>query len=355
VIWNWKTQYWVNVTVSNGTPSMASQWVDQGTNISITVDPTNGYQFVGWEGDVSDSQTNDNPIILSADQPYCLTALCEPIQRIFVVNGDSDQKGTPTPYGYGTNIVNSHTVITNTVDAEVIEGGVEKYTCLGWLGTGSIVDNQNGGNTVIFTITNDTTLTWKWDVDYKLDVSSDSNGDTDTIGGWRDQNSVIAITAIPYTNYLFSHWTGDVLASKTNDNPLTVTMNQPRNIMAHFILDPDPDGDGMDTDWEIQYFGDTTRDGTGDFDQDGLTDYEEFFAGTNPTNILSCLRLENCSAEHSMYFEWTSVSGKIYEVQSTTNLASEWKALTNMTGTGETMSYFDSDTEECSFYRIVVK
>ena len=39
----------------------------------------------------------------------------------------------------------------------------------------------------------------------------------------------------------------------------------------------DADLDGMDDSWEVTEFGDTTRDGTADFDGDGYTDLEEFF------------------------------------------------------------------------------
>ena len=45
----------------------------------------------------------------------------------------------------------------------------------------------------------------------------------------------------------------------------------------------DSDGDGMDDAWELTYFGTLTRDGTGDYDRDGMSDLDEFVAGTNPT------------------------------------------------------------------------
>lgn len=44
------------------------------------------------------------------------------------------------------------------------------------------------------------------------------------------------------------------------------------------------DGDGMDDEWELNYFGTTDRDGTGDFDEDGFTDQEEHDACSNPDN-----------------------------------------------------------------------
>jgi hypothetical protein len=45
----------------------------------------------------------------------------------------------------------------------------------------------------------------------------------------------------------------------------------------------DTDNDGMPDDWEIAYFGNLSRDGTGDFDGDGLIDSAEYQYGTNPT------------------------------------------------------------------------
>ncbi|NIQ55684.1 MAG: calcium-binding protein, partial [Gammaproteobacteria bacterium] len=45
----------------------------------------------------------------------------------------------------------------------------------------------------------------------------------------------------------------------------------------------DRDGDGMRDDWEKKYFGDLDRDGTGDYDNDGFTDLEEYENGMDPT------------------------------------------------------------------------
>ncbi|MGD9974183.1 MAG: hypothetical protein AB7S77_14070, partial [Desulfatirhabdiaceae bacterium] len=45
----------------------------------------------------------------------------------------------------------------------------------------------------------------------------------------------------------------------------------------------DSDNDTMDDQWERDHFGNLNRDGTGDFDMDGLTDLQEYQGGTNPT------------------------------------------------------------------------
>ena len=47
----------------------------------------------------------------------------------------------------------------------------------------------------------------------------------------------------------------------------------------------DTDSDGMTDSWEIRYFGNLERDGSGDYDGDGITDLEEFLVGSNPTIV----------------------------------------------------------------------
>jgi hypothetical protein len=54
------------------------------------------------------------------------------------------------------------------------------------------------------------------------------------------------------------------------------------NIALYYL--EDSDGDGMPDWWELQYFGNLDRDGTGDWDGDGLSDLEECEHDTDPTN-----------------------------------------------------------------------
>jgi hypothetical protein len=44
----------------------------------------------------------------------------------------------------------------------------------------------------------------------------------------------------------------------------------------------DTDGDGLPDDWENAHFGNLSRNGNDDFDNDGFSDREEFNAGTDP-------------------------------------------------------------------------
>lgn len=79
----------------------------------------------------------------------------------------------------------------------------------------------------------------------------------------------------------------------------------------------DADNDGLDDAWEMQHFGSTARDGTGDFDGDGMSDLAEFLAGTNPTDSSSGLKVTHVTLDTgvSTTIEWAAVAGKTYRAQ----------------------------------------
>lgn len=85
----------------------------------------------------------------------------------------------------------------------------------------------------------------------------------------------------------------------------------------------DTDNDGMSDAWELQHFGTLARDGTDDFDSDGMSDRAEFLAGTHPRLNTSVLRIIRLTPAFGLgaTLEWTSVPGKQYRVQYKTSLA----------------------------------
>lgn len=53
--------------------------------------------------------------------------------------------------------------------------------------------------------------------------------------------------------------------------------------VAITVINSDSDNDGLLDSWEIQYFGDLSQDGAGDFDGDGLTNQTEYLTNGDPT------------------------------------------------------------------------
>ena len=93
---------------------------------------------------------------------------------------------------------------------------------------------------------------------------------------------------------------------------------------------PDVNSNGMSDLYEQYYFGSvsTNRTRLTDTDGDGMTDYAEFIAGTDPTNPASNLRFLNSFITNGVItMQWSAVPGRIYEVQSSTNLV-DWNPVT---------------------------
>lgn len=107
------------------------------------------------------------------------------------------------------------------------------------------------------------------------------------------------------------------------------------------LPDEDADRDGPTDQWTQRYFmhpqgmaSDQSRPGD-DPDGDGVCNADEFVAGTAPTNAVDVFTIRSASTSGSVQF--ATVSGRYYQVQSTTNLAdteawSTWPGLLCPTG-----------------------
>jgi Tol biopolymer transport system component len=134
--------------------------------------------------------------------------------------------------------------------------------------------------------------------------------------------------------------------------------NNFRDVFVARLGGIDSDGDGMDDDWEVAYFGNLARNGSGDFDGDGQTDLQEFLAGTDPRNDGSILRVMTVSGINSgvVTVLWSAVPGKSYRVQYKDDLGtSGWTNLSGaVTATSTTGSKQDPQASTQRFYRVVV-
>jgi hypothetical protein len=134
--------------------------------------------------------------------------------------------------------------------------------------------------------------------------------------------------------------------------------NATRDVLVLRLGQPDSDGDGMDDDWEVAFFGDLTRDGAGDFDADAQSDVQEFRAGTDPTNGGSTLRVLTLTEAGggAKALLWSAVPGRSYQAQYKNNLNQNWTNLGGIVvASGSTASTTDDPgNTESRFYRVVL-
>lgn len=120
--------------------------------------------------------------------------------------------------------------------------------------------------------------------------------------------------------------------------------NEPTNWLAGAptpgarpTFDPDSDGDGIPDWWMEQYFGHPTgqaaelSQATQDRDGDGLTNHDEYLAGTSPTDPTSLLKLEAISGssnpETQVVLSFQGVDRKSYTIQYAGQLPPSWAPL----------------------------
>jgi parallel beta-helix repeat protein/predicted outer membrane repeat protein len=189
-------------------------------------------------------------VILLAVFGSLLLLGCEPgkPRPINILTVESEY-GSPTP-PVGRYYVKWGLTITASVDSSVPAGGGTCYACVGWTGTGSAPPGGST-NSVTFTITENSSITWLWKTQYELTVEilPEGSGTVELSpageDGYYDDGAVVTLTANPNTGYVFAHWSGDLSGT---DNPATLIMVGHKSVIANFVPAIYVDGaSGQDT------------------------------------------------------------------------------------------------------------
>ncbi len=231
---NWQvSQYYVATAVSpqNGgtiTPAPPGQWVAPGTSVQFSASPANGYQFISWSGDLTGSE---NPKTIAVNSPKSVTAnfgkqvtitiTTNPAGRQIEVDGNS----YVAPHTFTWLSSTQHTI--NIPSPQNIAEG-ERYVFQSW--------SDGGEQSHTITIPEaDQTYTATLGLQYFLttDVNPSGTGTVDpaTPGAWYNANTDATITATANAGYKFYIWSGDI---STENNPTTITMDQPKSVVANF-------------------------------------------------------------------------------------------------------------------------
>src|SRR5262249_40231590 len=95
----------------------------------------------------------------------------------------------------------------------------------------------------------------------------------------------------------------------------------------------DSNTNGIPDVWEAAYFGSptgvTNRDA--DFDGDGVSNWQEYISGTDPTDPSSYLKVRRISASGSAVIEFNAISNRTYSVQYKDGIdAALWRRLVDV-------------------------
>jgi hypothetical protein len=120
--------------------------------------------------------------------------------------------------------------------------------------------------------------------------------------------------------------------------------------------------DGIPDSWRLRYFGsiyNLLSQASADADGDGANNWQEYVAGTDPTDPKSCLQVSTDQAaaqqNQDCVVHWPSVAGKNYVIERSTDLFSpNWVQISTATGTGADMEFHDTTGGTVRFYRVQV-
>lgn len=93
----------------------------------------------------------------------------------------------------------------------------------------------------------------------------------------------------------------------------------------------DSNTNGLPDEWELAMFGalDSQRNQTTDTDGDGVSDWAEFVAGTNPNDPPQAFQIIATRMPNgAIQLSWPSISNRVYRVEASTNLMS-WAAISD--------------------------
>ena len=204
---------------------------------------------------------------------------------------------------------------------------------------GSLVSGDDNGTTDVFVRDVVAGVTILASINRQGTHSGNGPSSTPTLGG--DGQTL-----------MFRSWASDLAEGDFNNT---------RDFFVLKLSSGDTDHDGLADDWEIAYFGSLDRDGTGDFDGDGVSDAAEYVAGTSPTNGESILRVMILQAGQGggqKTLLWSAVPGKRYHVQARNRVGEgNWETVSEvvqpLTSTGKWIDSVPVVGTE-TYYRVVL-
>ncbi|MEM7391712.1 MAG: VCBS repeat-containing protein, partial [Verrucomicrobiota bacterium] len=138
--------------------------------------------------------------------------------------------------GISTNLIEDSTTVVCYVADSVVSNGTSRSICTGWTRTGSQPGSGTNGTTGPFDLTTDTTISFTWEQEFRLDLTVVGQGNVDRTSGWHRDGEDVTLTAAPFPNGSFLGWQGEVPPGAENANPLVLTMDQARSVTARFTL-----------------------------------------------------------------------------------------------------------------------
>jgi hypothetical protein len=216
----------------HATISPGSQWIEYGHDIAFTIQCETGYHIeeVIVDGDVL--PPTNRVEFLNVREPHFVYATVAVNRYALTV---LSAFGGASP---GSVVENHGVAVSQEIVNSPVVNGATQHVCVG----ASVIGNDSVQVTpthVTLTLTNNATLVWLWQTQYRLTTDTNGCGEV-TSGGWHAENSHATVVAVAAQDWHFSAWSGDTNGCTLATNVLTAPMTEARNIVALFERDNRP-------------------------------------------------------------------------------------------------------------------
>ena len=203
--------YTITVSSEDG-GSVSSEGGDyqEGTQVTLTATPDEGYEFSGW----SDGNTEATRVI-TASEDLTLTATFSELEYSYQLTVTSTEGGSISSEG-GEYNEGTEVTITATPD--------EGYRFLGW-------SDGNTEESITITLSEDTSIEAVFELIpvYTVTVTSTEGGSVSTEGGEYEEGTEVTITATPDEGYRFIGW-----SNSSTEESITITLSEDTTLEAIF-------------------------------------------------------------------------------------------------------------------------
>lgn len=191
-----KPTYTINVSTAEGGTASGGGEYEQGSSVTLTATPENGYRFIAWTENDEQISTDENYTFI-ADHDRTIVAIFMPISKpTYTVHVSSAQGGTVE--GSGSYEEGELITVNATPDND--------YRFLYWEENGEQVSTDE---TFTFTADRDRTLVAKFTPipkpTYTVQISSTQGGVAEGSGSYKEGEAV-TVNAVPDNGYRFQCW-----------------------------------------------------------------------------------------------------------------------------------------------------
>jgi hypothetical protein len=286
-----------------------------GDVLTVTATPTANFIFDHWEGGLPEEKLHQNPLVLTIDKPYAITAVFSNNYRAMLkVNGLPSEWLTVSPkftggwesdislYGdiSGASAYFDNMALTAYLDGtqtssitDTFESGAISNWAFGFENSGAI-SVVNSPLPVLEESSKSLKIEGSAENVQGIYYPSTASNKDSILGFYVYLPSGLSVGDIPSAVWYngacisfccqqdssYSVRVGSTISGTVTHTDIAAsTWNYIELDFDHFT---DSDFDGMDDNWEIRNFGDLKQDANGDFNQDGISNLQEFLNGMDP-------------------------------------------------------------------------